>query len=147
VLTDSASWQPSVFQRELMARAPGSLVIDTRSTIDAAVVDHAVSVAAGMDTVLVALFSRPDDPSGALELSSMQRALVRRMSAVGKPVAAVAFGSPWLLGDFATMDALLCAYAPSDLMQRVAAAGLFGEFDLVGKLPVSIRGLAQVGRR
>jgi beta-N-acetylhexosaminidase len=60
-------------------------------------------------------------------------------------VIVVSFGSPYLLQQFPDVQAYLCAYGAAESSQRAALGALFGEYELRGRLPVTLPGLAALG--
>ncbi|HQR45136.1 MAG TPA: glycoside hydrolase family 3 N-terminal domain-containing protein [Thermoanaerobaculia bacterium] len=130
---------------ELKARVPSvrTLRLDPRSTPDE--VRAAVDAAKQADAVLVSLFVRARSGQGPVTVPESAKSAVPQLLALGKPVAAVAFGSPYLLRDFPDLPTWICAWGSQDVMQKAAAKALFGEAAFEGKLPVSIPGLARRG--
>jgi beta-N-acetylhexosaminidase len=130
---------------ELKARVPSvrTLRLDPRSTPDE--VRAAVDAAKQADAVLVSLFVRARSGQGPVTVPESAKSAVPQLLVLGKPVAAVAFGSPYLLRDFPDLTTWVCAWGSQDVMQKAAAKALFGEAAFEGKLPVSIPGLAKRG--
>ncbi len=64
--------------------------------------------------------------------------LLERLAETNVPMAVVSFGDPYLLRDLPDVEAYVCAYGSSGTARRAAASALFGEIDVVGKLPVSL---------
>jgi beta-N-acetylhexosaminidase len=75
-------------------------------------------------------------------LDPPQAALVRALLATGKPAIGLVLADPYDLGLFPTLGTTLASYEYSPPALAVAAAALFGERPLSGKLPVTISGLA-----
>jgi beta-N-acetylhexosaminidase len=63
---------------------------------------------------------------------------VEALSAAGRPVVAVSFGSPYLLDAFPSVPAYLLAWGGADVSQRAAARALLGEIGVAGRLPISL---------
>ena len=61
------------------------------------------------------------------------------------PAVAISFGSPYLLREVTAVGTYFCAYGISPVMQTAAAAAIFGETAVSGKLPVTIPGLYERG--
>ncbi|MGA9115684.1 MAG: glycoside hydrolase family 3 N-terminal domain-containing protein [Bacteroidota bacterium] len=101
--------------------------------------------AARADVILVSVFARARSSSGSLGIPDTLRGLVRFLQQLGKPLIAVAFGSPYVLESFPRAAALLCAYGDGEDAAEAVAEALFGETDVRGCLPVSIPGLAAAG--
>ena len=130
---------------ELKSRIPGlkTLRLDPRSTPDE--VKAAVEAARESDAVLVSLFVRARSGQGPIAVPESAKAAIPQILALGKPVSAVAFGSPYLLRDFPDLSTYVCAWGMQDVIQKAAARALAGETGFEGKLPVSIPGLAKRG--
>ena len=64
--------------------------------------------------------------------------LVESLIATGKPVALVAFGSPYVLRQFPRATAYLAAFSTTPTSEAAAIKALFGEIPIRGKLPVTI---------
>ena len=101
--------------------------------------------AAAADTILVGLFVRPRSGRGTIEIPAEGKSAIAALLASGKPVVAVAFGSPYLLRDAPALTTYLCAYGPQALVQSAAVRALYGEAAIEGKLPVTIPGIAPRG--
>jgi len=63
----------------------------------------------------------------------------------GKPVTLIALGNPYLLRDFPGVAAYLATFSTAPSAEAAAVRALFGEIPIIGHLPVSIPGLAQLG--
>ncbi len=50
----------------------------------------------------------------------------------------VSFGDPYLLRDLPEVSAYVCTFGTSQPSRQAAASALFGEIDVVGKLPVTL---------
>jgi beta-N-acetylhexosaminidase len=135
----------AVLDKELKARAPGakSVRLDTRSTPEEA--GAAVDAAKDADGVLIALFVRARSGQGRFVIPDAAKAIVPALLASGRPVVAVAFGSPYLLRDFPDLPTYLCAWGSQDVVQTAAVTALFGETAIEGHLPITIPGLARRG--
>lgn len=130
---------------ELKTRVPlvRTVRLDPRSNPDE--VKAAVDAATESDVVLLSLFVRARSGQGPVAVPEPAKAAISRLLALGKPVVAVSFGSPYLLRDFPDLPTYVCAWGAQEVMQRAAAKALFGEAAFEGKLPVSIPGLAKRG--
>ncbi|HQQ76521.1 MAG TPA: glycoside hydrolase family 3 N-terminal domain-containing protein [Thermoanaerobaculia bacterium] len=131
--------------KELKTRVPGlkSVRLDTRSTPEEA--RAAADAAKDADAVLLSLFVRARSGQGRFVIPDAARSVIPALLASGKPVVAVAFGSPYLLRDFPDLPTYLCAWGSQDVVQVAAAKALFGEATIDGRLPITIPGLAKRG--
>ncbi len=78
-------------------------------------------------------------------LPEVQRDLVNRLVAFGKPVVVVAFGNPYLGLDTVRPQAEVVAYDAHPRTQRAVADALTGRSATTGTLPVSVPGLYRRG--
>ena len=131
--------------KEIRAHVPGakSLRLDTRSTLEEA--RAAAEAAKDADAVLLSLFVRARSGQGRFVIPDAAKSLIPALLASGKPVVAVAFGSPYLLRDFPDLPTYLCAWGSQDVVQIAAVRALFGEAAIEGHLPITIPGLAKRG--
>ena len=147
VVADEATLQgpAGTLDRELKARVSGAkfLRLDPRSTPEEA--RAAVEAAQNADAVLVSLFVRTHSGLGKISVPQAGRSAVPQLLALGKPVVAVSFGSPYLLRDFPDLKTYLCAWGGQDLAQVAVVQALFGESAIEGHLPITIPGLAKRG--
>jgi beta-N-acetylhexosaminidase len=82
---------------------------------------------------------------GTWQAGSWQAHLVRDLLALGKPLLAVAFGTPYDLAHFADVATFVAAFGNAEANVEAVAKVIFGELCPVGTLPVSIPGLYEVG--
>ncbi len=132
-------------EKELKARVPGvnSIRLDTRSTPEEA--RAAADAAKGADAILLSLFVRARSGQGKFLIPEAAKSAIPMLLASGRPVVAVAFGSPYLLRDFPDLQTYLCAWGSQDVVQAAAVKALFGEAAIEGRLPITIPGLAKRG--
>lgn len=97
--------------------------------------DEIVASAGGFTHVLISAYLYPQG------FGPQQERLVRRLAGAGPPVILVSFGSPYLLAQAPEVPVYVCAYGPAFSSQRAAIGAVFGEYDVRGKLPVTLPGL------
>jgi beta-N-acetylhexosaminidase len=101
-------------------------------------------LADGASTVVVAAYVRRVEGEGRVavpqHIASWIDSLARR-----RPVAVVALGNPYLLGQFPSVAAYLTTYGVSDDLERAAARALLGDSPITGRAPVSLPGLFKAG--
>lgn len=125
-----------------------------RNNIDFAKVDprsneteyeSALESARNADVILcqLQLATRSGEMTGFV--SSKQKNLLVRIAALGKPMIAVSFGNPYVVIDLPKLDAYVCAYSNSEIMQDAVAEVLFAEAPAQGKLPINIPGVYKFG--
>jgi beta-N-acetylhexosaminidase len=64
--------------------------------------------------------------------------LLTRIAETDLPVIVVSLGDPYLLRDLPDVPVYICAFGTSRTSRGAAAAALFGEIDVGGKLPVAV---------
>jgi beta-N-acetylhexosaminidase len=130
---------------DLKSRVPSvrTVRLDTRSTPEET--KAAVEAARDADVVLVSLFVRTHSGQGSINVPDAGRSALPLVLALGKPVVAVSFGSPYLLRDFPGLPTYLCAWGGQDVAQTAVVQALFGEAAIGGRLPITIPGLAKRG--
>jgi beta-N-acetylhexosaminidase len=130
---------------DLKTRVPSmkTVRLDPRSTPEET--KAAIEAAKDADVVLVSLFVRTRSGQGKITVPEPGRNALPQILALGKPVVAVSFGSPYLLRDFPDLSTYLCAWGGQDVSQAAAVQALFGETAIGGTLPITIPGLAKRG--
>ncbi|MEM7585769.1 MAG: serine hydrolase, partial [Acidobacteriota bacterium] len=103
--------------------------------VSAAVSDEIVAGASDFSHILVSAFVRS---VRATALAASHERLLDRLQATGKPVIFVAMESPYALAAVPDVPVAVCAFGGAVVSQRAAIGALFGEFDLTGRLPVSL---------
>lgn len=97
------------------------------------------------DAVLLSLFVRFRSGEGKISIPEAAVGGIERIAAAGKPIIAVAFGSPFLIQELPELRTYLVAYGGQEVMQVAAVQALFGEIPVTGRLPVSIPDVAARG--
>lgn len=90
------------------------------------------------DVVIATAYVVPREYRGTVAAAAGFPEFVQALATARKPVVAVSFGSPYLLGSFAAVPAYLLAWGGADVSQRAAARALLGQSPITGRLPVSI---------
>lgn len=88
--------------------------------------------------VLVSAYVRVSTSTGRGELSPSIVRLFEDLSSRGTPLILVSYGSPYVLRAVPSVPVYVCAFGAAASSQRAAIAGLFGEIDVGGKLPVTL---------
>ena len=137
--------QGRVFQAQLEKRAPGARVarVDRRTT--GAEYEQLLGDAGRAGLVVVAPFVKRAALKGTIALPEPEAEFIRRLVATKRPVAVVAFGSPYQLQQFPEARVYMVTYAVEDVAQAAAARALFGEVSISGRSPVSLTGLFRAG--
>jgi len=71
-------------------------------------------------------------------ISDSLAGLLRRLAETDTPIVVVSFGDPYLLRNLPEVPVYICAFGASQPSRCAAASALFGEIDVVGKLPVTL---------
>ena len=104
--------------------------------------EEALEKARDYDLVICGLVYRIIMKRGTPNLSPEGEAFMRRVTSLDVPVAAVSFCVPYIIKQFPDVDAFVCSYMYSPLVQKAAVEALFGEIPFQGKLPLKrIEGL------
>jgi beta-N-acetylhexosaminidase len=135
-----------VFVPEMKKRFPETTAIEVTDRTTAAEMDLIRALARRSDAIVAATYVRVAAGSARLGLGEPQIALLEQLAAdKAKPMATVAFGSPYV-GDLAPkVPAVLLTYEYGDAPEAAAVRALCGEAPIGGKLPVTIPGLFTVG--
>jgi beta-glucosidase-like glycosyl hydrolase len=133
------------FVRAMKRRVPRAFEFYAEASTGAEYIAEAVEKIEDVDIVVLGLFSRVSASKGTVGLSEKHIDLIKQLAAGEKRVVVISFGSPYFLRHFKDVDVYLCAYRYADQSQLSAVKALFGEIDIVGKLPVSIPGVFPIG--
>ncbi|HZH33571.1 MAG TPA: glycoside hydrolase family 3 N-terminal domain-containing protein, partial [Pyrinomonadaceae bacterium] len=130
---------------EIQRRAPRATVVrlDPRSTKDE--YEKVLDQAKKFDSIVLAPFVKRAALKGTVALPENQTKFVREMIDSKRPVAVIAFGSPYLIRQFPEAKNYVVAYAIEEVAQMAAARTLFGEVPFQGKMPVSVPGIFEIG--
>ncbi|HEX8567751.1 MAG TPA: glycoside hydrolase family 3 N-terminal domain-containing protein [Pyrinomonadaceae bacterium] len=130
---------------EIARRAPRAKIIRLDPRTVSEEYGAAVKQAADYDAIVIAPFVKRAALKGTVALPENQTNFVRQMLGLNKPVAVVAFGSPYLIRQFPEAKNYVAAYAIEEVAQTAAARAMFGEVPFTGKLPVSVPGIFEIG--
>lgn len=136
VLDDDEDLEAHAAWRAALADHPDVLVrVLTNDENEGAIAD-AVQQAASFGTVIVPIFMSVRAWKNRVELPALLASVPERLVAAGARVVVVSFTSPFLLRQFPTVDAYVCAYSPLAASQRAAVQALWGQAPFPGRLPV-----------
>lgn len=107
--------------------------------------DELAKEAAGCGSVMVEAYVTASAFRGNVALSGHYPGFVDKLLALGKPVAFVAFGNPYLLRTYPQVAAYLATYTTVAPAETAVVKALLGQIEVNGKLPVTIPGLADYG--
>lgn len=108
-------------------------------------IDEGIVSARDADVWVFAVFSSLRAWKGSVGLVEKHIQVIKEAAEDETPVVVISFGNPYFLGQFPEVDAYLCAFKEDPPAQEAAAKALFGELDILGKLPVSLPGLYPLG--
>jgi beta-N-acetylhexosaminidase len=130
---------------EIQRRAPHAKIIrfDPRSTVEE--YQKVVREAEQFDSIFLAPFVKRAALKGTVALPENQTNFIKQMIASNKPVGIVAFGSPYLIRQFPEAKNYVVTYAIEEVAQTAAVRTIFGEISFVGKIPVSVPGIFEIG--
>jgi beta-N-acetylhexosaminidase len=90
------------------------------------------------DVVLASAYVLPVESAGSVQIKGGFPGFVESVSTAGKRIAAISFGSPYLLSAFPSVPSYMLAWGGAPLSQRAAAQALLGKNSITGHLPVSL---------
>ncbi|HEV2734785.1 MAG TPA: glycoside hydrolase family 3 N-terminal domain-containing protein, partial [Longimicrobiaceae bacterium] len=126
------------FDRELAtggARVSSARVDDRTGAAEFAALRRRADSA---DVIVASAYVSPREHRGTVGAGGGFPAFVEALSAAGKPVVAVSFGSPYLVSAFPSVPAYLLAWGGAEVSQQAAARALLGSAPITGRLPISI---------
>jgi beta-N-acetylhexosaminidase len=132
-------------EEELAARRVDVSTVILGPEISAETVEGLVARAREHTHVLASTFARITAGRGTAAMTDAHARLLERIQEAGRSPIVVSFGSPYLLRQMPWARTYLCAYGSAESSQRAAIGALFGEFDLRGRLPVTLPGLYAYG--
>jgi beta-N-acetylhexosaminidase len=130
---------------ELTKRFPRAATVqvdDQTTPAELALVRKLASLA---DALVVNGFIRVAAYKGSIRLAAPQMTLLRDLVAMKKPLVFTSFGSPYVLTHVPELPSYIVAYDTYPGAESAAIRAMTGEIPFLGKLPVSLPGLYQVG--
>ena len=110
--------------------------VDPQTPAEAYARIHALADSA--DVVLASAYVQPREHAGTVGARGGFPRFVETLAARGGRVAAVSFGSPYVISFYPSAPAYLLAWGGAEVSQRAAARALAGQAAVSGRLPVSI---------
>lgn len=120
-------------------------ILALNSNASEVIVDKILSVARDANLLLWNLFIGPTCYSGKIGIPTTLAHTLQRLRELRKPIVAISFGDPYIYSSIPYVDAYLCAYDESTVIQEVTFDALIGRAPISGKLPVTIPGYFKVG--
>jgi beta-N-acetylhexosaminidase len=133
------------FAQEVHRREKNATVIELDASLPWASLDAAVQKTAACESVVVAAFASVAAYRGDVALGGEFPRMLDALFSIGKPVALIALGNPYLVRSFPKAAALLLTFSTVPPSETAAAKALFGDSAITGHTPVSIPGLAKLG--
>ncbi|MDQ3179756.1 MAG: glycoside hydrolase family 3 protein [Acidobacteriota bacterium] len=145
VAADDDAVEGVALMPEIQRRAPRAKIVrlDPRTTKEE--YEKVLQDAANFDSIVLAPFVKRAALKGTVALPENQTNFVKKIIALKKPVAVVAFGSPYLIRQFPEVQNYVVTYAIEEVAQNAAIKTIFGEVPFSGKLPVSVPGIFEIG--
>jgi len=145
IAADDDPIEGATLSTEIQSRTPNAKIakLDLRSTKED--YDKVLSQAKTADTVILAPFVKRAALKGTVALPENQTNFVKQMLGENKPIAVVAFGSPYLIRQFPAVKNYVVTYAIEEIAQTAAVKTMFGEVSFRGVLPVSVPGIFEIG--
>ena len=129
-------------EAELRARAIPTRTFTLGREVSDETLDTILAAAPDYSHVLISSFIWV---RSADDLSPSQSRLIRYLGETGTPVLVLSFGSPYFLAEIPEVPVFVTTYGSAASSQRAAIGALFGEFDVQGKLPVTLPDLYPYG--
>jgi len=145
VAADADEEEGRAFMPQVHRRAKAARVVKADSRTTANEYEQLLKEASAAEVIIVAPFVKRAALKGTVALPDAQAAFLNQLIELKKPIAVVAFGSPYLVRQFAGAPVYMTAYAIEEVAQIAAVRALFGETAIKGKLPVRVPGLFEVG--
>jgi Beta-glucosidase-related glycosidases len=106
--------------------------------------DSLSRLADGASTVIVTAYVRRVEGQGRVAVPEPIAHWIDSLSQRHRTIV-VAFGNPYLLGQFPAVGSYLAAYSVGDDLERAAVKALLGRAPITGKAPISLPGVFQRG--
>jgi beta-N-acetylhexosaminidase len=129
-----------------LRRARSDLAVYSADTnTPESVLNATVTAVQSCQNVYVATFVTVAAFKGTIALDVPLSKFLNSLTTSNVPMALVAFGSPYVLRDYAKASTLMATFSTTDTSEVAVARALTGESPVIGRLPVSIPGVAALG--
>lgn len=142
---DMFSRHGQILVRELLRARPGLVVYSITADTPQPVLDATASSLGACQNVYVAAFATVAPYKGTVALDSPLTNWLHSIAGGKAPSAVIAFGSPYILRDYAGVSTLLATFSATETSELAVARALLGQTPVIGRLPVSIPGIAAIG--
>ena len=132
-------------ERRGQSRRPeGQTIARIGPTATRDLLDSVARMADAASTVIVTAYVRRVEGEGRVAVPQPIAKWIDEL-ATRRRVIVVAFGNPYLIGQFPNVGSYLAAYGVSDDLERAAAAALLGRAPITGRAPISLPGVFKAG--
>ena len=153
ILDYSSGWRiaaPSrTFIPELRRRWPSLTSIELSDRTPTTELDLIRASAPRFDAIVASVFVRASSGSGRMDLAAplakLLSDLARATTGTPKPFVTICFGNPYTAMSLRDLPALMLTYDFYDLAEMSAARALTGDAPIVGRLPIALPGVFEVG--
>jgi beta-N-acetylhexosaminidase len=139
------SAEGQVFTQQVRRRAAQASITVLEPAMPRPQIDDTVAKLAGCPNFAIAAFASVSASRGTVGLAGELPHAVEALLAMGKPVAFVALGNPYLLRNFPAVASYLATFSTVPPSETAAVKALWGEIAIRGHLPVSIPEFAKLG--
>jgi beta-N-acetylhexosaminidase len=149
MVDNAEGWRDGVpgraFVQGLMKRHQKVATVYVTDRTPAAELELIKKLAAFSDVVIVNTFIRVASYKGSIDLSEGEIELLKHLSGIGKPLAFVLYGSPYLISFVPELPSYILAYEYYPAAEEAALKCVLGEVPFKGKLPVELPGFYNIG--
>ncbi len=134
------------FNRVLQQRARRDMTVTTRIAPNSnqQALDSVMHLADNASTVIVTAYVRRVEGQGRFAIPQPIAAWIDTLAQRHRTIV-VAFGNPYLIGQFPSVRTYIDAYGVSDALEQAAADAILGRQAITGHAPVSLPGFFKLG--
>jgi beta-N-acetylhexosaminidase len=133
------------FNRRLRASYPRLSTAEVDRDVSPTVYQGLLRTAGRQALVIVSTYVTAVSYQGSVALPEEVVEFIEGLDRISVPHILVSFGNPYLITSFPDVQAYMLAWSGSEASQTAAARALFGEFDITGRMPVSMPPLFDLG--
>ncbi len=145
IAADDDAVEGATFIPEIQSRVANAKIVRLDQRSNREDYDKVLEQSKNVDAVILAPFVKRAALKGTVALPENQTAFVKRLLATSKPVAVIAFGSPYLIRQFPEVKNYVVTYAIEEIAQTASVKTIFGEVPFQGRLPVNVPGIFEIG--
>lgn len=145
IAADNDEEEGRAFIPQVQRRAKGARVVKVDPRTTETEYNALLADARKADQIVIAPFVKRAANKGTVALPEVQADFVRKLIATKKPLAVIAFGSPYLIRQFESAPVYMVTYAIEEIAQLAAVRAIFGETQISGRLPVTVPGIFALG--